>query len=89
MPLKYNVYRYTQGAVARFEHGVAACLAAGSELLCGGHALGGNFVEPTLFRAPPGFDHPPTARELFSPVLHLVRYKVRGLCKSCIQFTQA
>ena len=44
-------------------------------------ALGGNFVEPALFRAPlaptssSGFDHPPTERELFSPVLHLVRYR--------------
>ena len=56
-------------------------MVAGSELLCGGHVLGGNFVEPTLFRAPLGFDHPPTARELFSPVLHLVRYKVGASVK--------
>lgn len=54
--------------------GVDGCVREGSILVCGGRALGGNFVEPTLFRAP-GFNHPPTATELFSPVLHLVRYR--------------
>ena len=61
-------------AVERFKRGVDGCIEEGSILVCGGRALGGNFVEPTLFRAP-GFNHPPTATELFSPVLHLVRYR--------------
>jgi acyl-CoA reductase-like NAD-dependent aldehyde dehydrogenase len=60
--------------VAAFEAGVARCLRQGSELLCGGSVLGGNFVEPTLLRAP-GFNHIATESELFSPVAHLVRYK--------------
>lgn len=44
-------------AVARFKRGVARALDAGSELLVGGEVLGGNFVAPTLLRAP-NFNHP-------------------------------
>jgi aldehyde dehydrogenase (NAD+) len=45
----------------------------GGEILHGGRALGGCFVEPTLVRALPGM--PALRDELFAPVLYLVEFE--------------
>ena len=66
------------GAVSRYSAAIAAALAEGGELLCGGKVLArpGNFVEPTIIRAHAGMEVVRT--ETFAPILYLIAYAGRG-----------
>ena len=60
-----------QGAVGRYLEAIAAALAQGGQLLCGGRALNrpGNFVEPALMRASGSM--PVVQTETFAPILYI------------------
>jgi len=62
------------GAVAAFERAVAAAVAQGGQVLCGGRRLDrpGHFVEPTVIRS----DAPLaiTREETFAPILYVVEF---------------
>ena len=63
----------TEDAVYRFEAAVKAAQEQGGEILHGGNARGGrgNFVEPTLVRAPRQDRFPIAWEETFAPLLYL------------------
>ena len=63
----------TKDAVHRFEVAVKTAQEQGGEILHGGHARGGrgNFVEPTLVRAPSQDRFPIAWQETFAPILYL------------------
>ncbi len=60
------------GAVTHMMNSLDAIRAEGGEVLCGGKALGGNFVQPTLVRAHAQMDM--LKRELFAPVLSVLEF---------------
>ena len=62
------------GAVSRYSAAIAAALAEGGLLLCGGNVLkrAGNFVEPTIIRANP--DMAVVRSETFAPILYLISF---------------
>ena len=62
------------GAVSRYSAAIAAALAEGGELLCGGKVLArtGNFVEPTIIRAHAGMEVVRT--ETFAPILYVMTF---------------
>jgi aldehyde dehydrogenase (NAD+) len=62
------------GAVARYSAAIAAAIAQGGELLCGGKVLQrpGNFVDPAIVRA--SADMPIVGTETFAPILYLISY---------------
>ncbi len=61
-------------AVQRYEAAVAAAVAAGGTLLCGGRRLDrpGHFVEPAIVRARNDWDI--VQHETFAPILYLIPY---------------
>lgn len=59
-------------AVADMMRGLDIIRAQGGEVIYGGKALGGCFVEPTLVKSRP--DMPATCDEIFAPILHLVEF---------------
>jgi len=59
-----------QGAVERMMTALEQLRADGAEIVQGGRALGGCYVEPTLVRVPPHL--PALNEELFAPVLYLI-----------------
>ncbi len=63
-----------QGAVAGFEHAVAAAVAQGGEVLVGGKRVDrpGHYVEPTIIRARP--EMPICKEETFAPILYVFEY---------------
>lgn len=62
-------------AVQAFEQAVAAAVAQGGQVVCGGKRLNrpGHFVEPTIICARP--DMPIVAEETFAPILYVMSYK--------------
>jgi aldehyde dehydrogenase (NAD+) len=62
------------GAVSRYSAAIAAALAQGGQLLCGGNVLkrAGNFVEPTIIRA--NADMAVVRSETFAPILYLMSF---------------
>ena len=62
-------------AVKSFERAVAAAVAQGGTVLCGGKRIArpGHFVEPTIIRARP--EMPIVAEETFAPLLYVLTYK--------------
>jgi aldehyde dehydrogenase (NAD+) len=62
------------GAVSRYSAAIAAALAEGGHLLCGGNVLkrAGNFVEPTIIRA--AADMTVVRTETFAPILYLISF---------------
>lgn len=62
----------SQAAVAQYETAIAAAKEQGGTLVCGGSALdgAGNFVEPTIIRAPKG-EFPIAFEETFAPILYV------------------
>jgi aldehyde dehydrogenase (NAD+) len=62
------------GAVSRYSAAIAAALAQGGHLLCGGNVLqrAGNFVEPTVIRA--NADMAVVRTETFAPILYLISF---------------
>jgi aldehyde dehydrogenase (NAD+) len=62
------------GAVSRYSAAIAAALAEGGQLLCGGKALArpGNFVEPAIIRAHAGMAI--VRSETFAPILYVMAY---------------
>jgi aldehyde dehydrogenase (NAD+) len=63
------------GAVTRYSAAIAAALAEGGQLLCGGKVLqrAGNFVEPTIIRAHP--DLAVVRTETFAPILYVMSFE--------------
>jgi aldehyde dehydrogenase (NAD+) len=64
-------------AVAGFEHAVKQAVAQGGVVVCGGarHALGGNFVQPTIIRVPASNRLPISDEETFAPILYVFTFK--------------
>jgi aldehyde dehydrogenase (NAD+) len=60
-------------AVVTFKDALERMREQGGEVLCGGHALGGCFVEPTIVRSRP--DMPILKEEIFGPILHVVEFE--------------
>lgn len=60
------------GAVTNMISSLDAIRAEGGKVLCGGKALGDNFVQPTLVRAHPEMDM--LKKELFAPVLSVLEF---------------
>ena len=61
------------GAVEEFKLAIERIREQGGEVLYGGHALGGCFVEPTLVKSTP--DMPILKEEVFAPILHVVEFE--------------
>ncbi len=61
-----------RAAVTEMMDGLERAREQGGEVLCGGRALGGCFVEPTLVRASPGM--PILKEEIFAPILYLIEF---------------
>jgi aldehyde dehydrogenase (NAD+) len=63
------------GAVSRYSAAIAAAVAEGGQLLCGGKVLErpGNFVEPTIIRATAGMAVVRT--ETFAPILYVLSFE--------------
>jgi aldehyde dehydrogenase (NAD+) len=59
-------------AVADMLSGLDRIRAEGGEVLCGGHALDGCYVQPTLVRS--RADMPVVKEEIFAPILHLIEF---------------
>jgi len=60
-------------AVADMMDGIRRIREQGGEILCGGEALEGCYVQPTLVRARP--DMPILKEEIFAPILYLVEFE--------------
>jgi len=67
----------TPAAVAGFERAVAAAVAQGGVVLRGGKRMagGGNYVEPTIVRAPSTNLLPIANEETFAPILYVFTYE--------------
>jgi len=70
----------TPAAVEMFERGVRTAREQGGRVLIGGarahvEGLGGNFVEPTIIRAPATNDLPIAKQETFAPILYVFAYR--------------
>lgn len=71
----------TEGSVEQYESAVAQAKAQGGELLTGGErhnpggdCEGGNFVKPTIIRAPKDNTLPIALEETFAPILYVFTY---------------
>jgi len=64
---------HTKHSVAAYEKAVAAAKAQGGVVLCGGKSLDrpGNFVEPTIVKAPKQAEFPIAWEETFAPILYV------------------
>jgi aldehyde dehydrogenase (NAD+) len=64
-----------EAAVQGFRSTIAGLKDLGAEILCGGEVLPGpgNFVQPALVRADPGWAI--LKRETFAPILYVIRYR--------------
>jgi len=64
---------HTKLSVAAYEKAVAAAREQGGTVLCGGKPLerAGNFVEPTIVKAPPQASFPIAWEETFAPILYV------------------
>ena len=62
----------SEAAVAAMVRGIDTAREQGGELLYGGNALGGHFVEPTLIRAQPAMAQ--LREEIFAPILYLIEF---------------
>lgn len=60
------------GAVQGFSHAVETAVAQGGQVLTGGKALHGNYVEPTLIQAHVGMGI--VKEETFAPILYVLNY---------------
>jgi aldehyde dehydrogenase (NAD+) len=58
-------------AVESFKSAVARALEQGGSLIAGGKVLEGNFVQPTILRAPRQADFPIAWEETFAPILYV------------------
>ncbi len=69
----------TPKAVEQFEHAVKIAQQQGATLVCGGKradlALKGNFVQPTILRAPKNNVLPIAQEETFAPILYIFTYR--------------
>jgi len=59
-------------AVERMMEVLKRIASEGGEIVCGGRALGGNFVEPTLVRS--RADKPMVNEEIFAPLAHIIKF---------------
>jgi len=59
-------------AVATMQQGLATIRQQGGEVIYGGQALQGNYVEPTIIRAPAPL--PVMQDEIFAPILYTVEF---------------
>jgi aldehyde dehydrogenase (NAD+) len=62
----------SEKAVEDMMRGLEIIRSQGGEVIYGGKALGGCFVEPVLVKAPPGL--PIMREEIFAPILYLVEF---------------
>jgi aldehyde dehydrogenase (NAD+) len=60
-------------AVTNYKEAIKAALAQGGELIYGGEAIGGNYVQPTLIKA--RADMPIVREETFAPILYILAIK--------------
>jgi aldehyde dehydrogenase (NAD+) len=60
-------------AVEQYQHALSAAVEQGGEILCGGKVLDrpGNFVEPTIVKAPAHDSFPIAWEETFAPILYV------------------
>lgn len=65
---------HTASAIKEYEEGLAAIVAEGGKILCGGKRIDrpGNYVEPTVVETPKDADIVNT--ELFVPILHVMKF---------------
>ena len=59
-------------AVNNMRRGLETIVDQGGQILCGGRALTGCFVEPTIVKSRP--DMPILKEEIFAPILHVIEY---------------
>ena len=59
-------------AVERMMEALKRIASEGGEIVCGGRALGGNYVEPTLVRS--RADMPMVNEEVFAPIAHMIEF---------------
>ncbi len=64
-------------SVEAYQHAIAAAKQQGGQVLHGGNALSvqGNYVEPTIIRAPKSNDLPISREETFAPILYVFTFK--------------
>ncbi|MCH7764748.1 MAG: aldehyde dehydrogenase family protein [Candidatus Marinimicrobia bacterium] len=62
-----------EGAVSDYKNAINRVIETGGEILYGGEALEGNFVQPTIIKAENHWDI--VQEETFAPILYIITYK--------------
>ncbi len=62
-----------EGAVSDYKNAINRVIETGGEILYGGEALEGNFVQPTIIKAQNHWDI--VQEETFAPILYIITYK--------------